>query len=116
MKISLFEAKEKFDSGDIFLKDLVFKGSELYNELRKKQFTVIFKLVKKFLNLYPKVKSSKQFGKSTFYKKRTKEDSKLSIDLPLKKQFNLLRICNNDLWPAFFYFKKKKYIIKIYKG
>ena len=36
MKISLFEAKEKFDSGDIFLKeDLVFKGSELYNELRK---------------------------------------------------------------------------------
>ena len=71
--------------------------------------------VKKFLNLYPKVKSSKQFGKSTFYKKRTKEDSKLSIDLPLKKQFNLLRICNNDLWPAFFYFKKKKYIIKIYK-
>ena len=32
-----------------------------------------------------------------------------------EENFNLLRIGNNELFPSFFYYKSKKYIIKIFK-
>ena len=54
MKISLFEAKEKFDSGNIFFKeDVVFTGAELYDELRRNIYSYL-EISKKFLKLYPK--------------------------------------------------------------
>ena len=34
----------------------------------------------------------------------------------IKKAFNKLRTGNNESWPSYFYFKKKKYIIKIFKA
>ena len=33
----------------------------------------------------------------------------------IKQQFNHLRINDNELYSSFFYFKDKKYIIKIFK-
>ena len=38
-------------------------------------------------------------------------DSKLNINLPLKKLFNNLRIANNSEWPSFFIYKNKKSIL-----
>jgi methionyl-tRNA formyltransferase len=117
INISLFEAIEKFDSGRIFLKDhVILKGDELYNEIRYRQVKVIFKMINSFLKKYPNVSSKKQIGKSTFYKKRYPKDSKLNINTSIKKQFNKMRIANNEKWPNFFYYKNKKFIIKIFKS
>jgi len=117
INICLFEAIEKFDSGRIFLKDYVLlKGDELYNEIRYHQSKVIFKMIKFFLKKYPNVTSKKQIGKSTFYKKRYPKDSELNINTSIKKQFNKMRIANNEKWPNFFYYKNKKFIIKIFKS
>ena len=40
----------------------------------------------------------------------------MSINKSVKSQFNILRIANNRNWPAVFYFKGIKYILKIKKG
>ena len=74
------------------------------------------RIISRFLKKYPDVTSIQQKGRSTFYRRRTKKDSILNINLPIKKLFNQMRIANNDKWPSFFYFKNKKYIIKIFKS
>ena len=110
----MIKAVKKVDSGPIIFKNtLKLNGAELYSELRKKLSNIIIKLINKLLINYPNIKFIPQKGNSTFYKKRTPENSKININKSIKSQFNLLRTCNNEKWPAFFYFKKKKYIIKI---
>jgi methionyl-tRNA formyltransferase len=112
----LLGENEKVDSGKIVLQNLIsLHGNELYDEIRENQFHSTFKLIKKFLDIYPNFKTKKQKGKSTFLRRRTPEDSEININKSLKSQFNLLRIANNSEWPTFFYYKNNKYILKIFK-
>ncbi len=116
MPIVLFEASEKIDEGDIYIKDfLSFEGHELHDEIREKQAQKTMELCLQFLDGYEKLEVKKQKGKPFFYKKRTPIDSELDINKTIEEQFNLLRIVNNEEFPAFFYHKGRKYIIKIYK-
>lgn len=113
---SLFEADEKIDNGDIYLqKILKLNGLELYEELRKKQAQLTIDMCLDFLKLYPNMQAKRQQGQESFYPKRSPEDSELDINKSLKEQFNLLRIVNNEEFPAFFYKDGKKFIIKIYQ-
>ncbi len=117
ISVCLIEVDEKVDSGNIILKD-IFKldGYELFEEIRQKQAEITFKLISKFMDLYPNLRPVEQKGKSTFYKKRNPADSELDINKTLIQQFNLLRICDNERWPAFFIIDGKKYILKIFEG
>mgnify|MGYP000489318743 CR=1 FL=1 len=115
--ITLFEATEKVDSGDIYLQDyLYFQGNELLDELKKQQGEKTIKMVLHFIKQYPKIKKRKQKGKSTYYPRRKPEDSKLDINKTIKEQFNLLRVVDNERYPAFFRYRGRKYILKIYKN
>ena len=116
INICLIEASSKFDSGNIYEEGrILLNGTELYDEIRKVQAVAIFKIIRRFLRKYPNVSSKKQKGKSTFFRRRTKKDSELNINMKLKKLINQLRIGNNNAWPSFFIYKKRKYIIKIFK-
>lgn len=113
--ITLFEANSKLDSGDIFLRSTIeLNGLELYNEIRAKQAASTVHLINEFLNSYPNYSATPQLGIASSYPKRTAQDSALDINKSIAEQFNLLRIANNEEWPAFFYHEKKKYILKIY--
>lgn len=114
--ITLFEANENADDGDIYLKDvIIYEGHELNSEIREKQAEKTIDMCLKFLNNYQNIKPIKQEGEATFYRRRNPMDSELDVNKSLKEQFNLLRIGNNEEFPAFFYHKDKKYILKIYK-
>lgn len=116
VSICMIEATEEVDSGDIILTDTVrLNGDELYPEIRSKQAESILSLINRFINNYPNFSRTPQKGESTFYRKRTLNDSQLNIDKSIREQFNLLRVCNNDLWPAFFILNNHKYILKIEK-
>ena len=113
---SLLEASEEFDCGDIIDQiELKLDGIELYDEIRYKQAKLTFELVENFMKHYPNYEKFKQFGKSTYYRKRNISDSELDINLPIKELFPLLRIVNNKDWPGFFRINGVKYIVKIYK-
>jgi methionyl-tRNA formyltransferase len=115
--ISLIKASMKIDSGDIFLIDSFnLKGIELMNELRSKQAQGRIKIIKRFLKKYPNIKSFKQKGKGNFNRMRNASDSEININKSIKSQFNLLRICDNEKYPAFFKYKNCKFILKIFKG
>ena len=86
------------------------------DEIRDIQAKETVKIIKKFLKKFPNYSKKEQSGKTTFYKRRRPADSKLNINKNLKENFNLLRVVDNEKYPAFFNYKKKKYILKIFKA
>lgn len=114
--VTIFEADNKIDNGLIYEKIFIeLTGTELLDELRLKLYDSIKKLIINFILKYPNNKGEIQTGESSYYKKRVKKDSKLDLNLSLKDQFNLLRVVDNDRYPAFFYYESEKYYLKIYK-
>ena len=114
--VCLIEASKKIDSGPILEKGFLYlDGTELYDQIRKKQAESSVKIIRKFLNKYPNIKKINQKGSSTYYRKRTTESSKLNINKTIKNQFNILRVSNNRNWPAYFIYKNKKYKISIHE-
>lgn len=115
--LTLFEAVDKVDAGAVYFREnLDLDGTELINDWQNKMGKKIIEMVIKFIQKLNHLKSHPQTGEESFYKKRVPKDSRLDIDKSIKDQFNLLRIVDNKKYPAFFEYKGKKFIIKIYKG
>ena len=114
---SLFEAQpDQVDSGEIYLQEkIIFEGSELIKEIRKKQGQTTINLCEKFITNYPKILFNKktQTGKPTYYKRRFPRDSKLDIKKSILDNFNLLRVVDNKNYPAYFDYLGKRFIVKI---
>jgi len=116
--VTLFEAAENVDSGLIYLQNKIeLSGDELVDELREKQATVTNDLCEKFIDRYPKIleDAQKQSGNPSFYPKRTAVDSMLNPQKSIAEQFNLLRIADNQHYPAYFDWMGKRYLLKIEK-
>lgn len=113
--VTLFEATESIDSGVIYDQEYMeLTGQELLPEIKHIQGIVTNDLIVRFVNAYPNVSAREQKGEESFYAKRTAKDSALDIQKNLAEQFNMLRVCDNERYPAYFWINKKKYIIKIY--
>jgi|TARA_Y200000002_G_C22596843_1_gene627698 methionyl-tRNA formyltransferase len=114
--VKLIEAAQKVDSGDIYGETkFTIKKTYLNDEIREQQANASIKLISNFLKKYPKIKKKKQNGKETFYLKRTKKDSELNPKKSILENFNLMRICDNKKYPAFFKYKNETFYINIYK-
>lgn len=114
--ITLFDAKERVDSGLIYLQNRIkFEGHELIEELRQKQGKATTKLVTDFIDGYPKVKGRIQHGEPTYYLRRRPENSELNINQSIKEQFNLFRVVDNRRYPAFFRYRGHEYVLTVSK-
>jgi methionyl-tRNA formyltransferase len=117
--ITLFEAEEALDSGKIYLQGIMkFIGDELVDELRLVQGEATISLCRRFIQEYPDVikLAQNQVGSSSFYRRRTPEDSKLDPSKTIAGQFNLLRVADNSRYPAFFEFMGIRYELQIKKS
>ncbi len=114
--ITLLEASNGIDEGDIYEQSVLdFNGTELNQDLKHKQGEATINLVLNFIKNFPNNKGRRQSGISTYYKRRTNKDSELDIKKSIEEQFNLLRVCDNERYPAFFFYRDKKFIIKIFE-
>lgn len=114
--VTLFEAVEQVDAGIIYAQEILrLNGTELLPEMKHMQGEATIKLILDFVEKYPNNSGRMQEGEATFYKKRTPIDSKLDTRKTLEDQFNLLRVCDNEQYPAYFFYKGKKYKLKIYE-
>ncbi|MDE3742217.1 formyltransferase family protein [Maribacter polysaccharolyticus] len=114
--ITLFEAAVAVDAGKIYLQDYIeLVGHELLTEIKHQQGLKTIELIIKFIRNKTRISGKSQKGVSTYYTKRGPNDSALDIHKSIDEQFNLLRIVDNDRYPAFFEKNGQKYIIKIYK-
>ena len=90
-------------------------GNELGQDLREIQAEKTYELILRYVNEYPNVEGVEQNGDATYFPRRYPKDSELNINESLKSQFNLLRVVDNENYPAFFVIDGTKYILKIYK-
>jgi methionyl-tRNA formyltransferase len=115
--IVLIQATKEMDAGDIFLEDTInLSGYELHDEIREKQAQKTIELCIRLLKAYDEIEPMPQKGEESFYPKRTPKDSELSLDQSIREQFNLLRIVNNQDFPAFFMLDGKKYVLTIQRS
>ncbi len=115
--LTLFEATEAVDAGRIYLKDSIeLKGFELIDEWRRLLGNKIIEMCLTFTNGYPEniKEGHEQDGKESFYPRRRPQDSELDVNKTIAEQFNLLRIADNERYPAFFIMEGRKYFLKIY--
>lgn len=117
LTLSLLEAEDKVDTGAIWKKvDIALDGSELYDEINKKLFDAELQLISWACENVDSVVPVLQYKSVTNYlRKRTPEDSEVDISQPIESQFNLLRVCDPERFPAYFYKNGCKYKIKIEK-
>ncbi len=114
--VCLFEAVGDVDAGPVYLRnEMQLAGNELIDEIRKEQGKATIELCVQFMANYPfnLVDKKVQIGDPTYYRRRKPEDSRLDIDKSLRDQFNLLRIVDNDAYPAFFEMEGRRYKLTI---
>jgi len=116
LTVSLIEAAEAVDSGDIYFQDIIdLKGDELIDEWRSSVAQSTIRLIKDFITEFPTIldKGKPQVGQPTYFMKRNAEHSQLELDKSIGEQFNLLRVVDNQNYPSFFILKGVKYFLRI---
>ncbi len=115
--VCLLEAGEPVDSGAIWLrKQFSLEGHELLSEINEKLFRLELDLMTQAVEQFDHIKPRAQQGDSGLYMhKRTPEDSRLDPDKTIAAQFDLLRVVDNQRYPAFMDYRGKRYTIKIDK-
>ncbi len=100
--LALVEATEPVDSGRIFRKFRApLRPTDLHDDISR----VLGELVVEALDFIlqnPNAEPSAQTGEPTWYRRRTPEDSRLDPAQSIASQFNLLRVCDPERYPAFF--------------
>ena len=114
--LTLFEAAEDVDTGDVYVRDeVVLDGHELLPEIHFRLGSAIVQMCLIFIRDYDRLVSNPapQIGEATYFPRRTPDDSKLDVDRSIRDQFNLLRVVDNERYPAFFEHLGKRFVIEI---
>lgn len=114
--VCLFEMVEKVDEGAIIYRDAMhFEGHELLEELQRASAEMSVGLCKRFMSSPEPHQTEEQRGESSWYRRRKPEDSELDPTKSLGEQFDLLRIVDNQRYPAFFRYRGHTYVLRIEK-
>jgi methionyl-tRNA formyltransferase len=114
--ITLFEATSELDAGPIFLQRMIaLQGTELVEEWRALQAQATFALCLEWLDRYAEVleQAQPQKGAASHYRRRRPGDSELDPQRSLAEQLNLLRVVDNQRYPAFVELQGRSYEIQI---
>ena len=114
--VTLFEATSDLDAGSIYLQQMIdLKGTELVDEWRLLKADTTIAMCLEWFDYYsdviPNVRS--QQGRTSYYRRRRPVDSQLNPKLSLAQQFNLLRVVDNQRYPASFELNGHRYELKI---
>lgn len=114
--ISLFEAVEEVDAGQVYIRGAIeFKGNELLQEMQNVLGNMIIKMCQEFLSKWPAIvlQGCPQIGASSFYRRRNFADTEIDPKKSISEQFDLLRVIDNETYPAHFEWRGRRYKLKI---
>lgn len=118
LTVSLLEAEDKVDSGRIWAKQVVpLDGTELYDEINAKLFAAEIALMTHAVEYVDRVIPIPQdmAQQMTYYPRRSPADSELDPHRSLAEQFDLLRVCDPERYPAFFRLRGATYKVVLEK-
>lgn len=118
LALTLFEATEALDSGDIYDQRWIqLEGHELIDEWQDIQAELTREMCTDFVRSFPDIlaRGRPQSGEETQYPRRRPVDSCLDPSRSLMEQFNLLRIVDNAKYPAYCEINGHTYTLSISK-
>lgn len=117
LTLSLLNAKDPVDSGEIWKKlSIKLSGNELYDEINHLLFTAELQLISWACeHIDCSIAQPQNDTGMSYFRKRTPEDSELDADLSIRSQFNLLRVCDPDRYPAYVIINNTKFNIRLEK-
>ena len=115
--VTLLDAVDELDRGDIWHQlTLQFDGTELHDEIHAKLFDAELALmdwaVRHVFEAQPRPQGD---GPCSYFRRRTREDSRIDPTRPLCESFDLLRVADPERYPAFFEYRGQRYRIRIDK-
>lgn len=114
--VCLLHADVQADAGSVIFRDrIALRGTELVDEIRTLIGNKTIELAHRYLSQPLPEEGTSQVGAPTMVRKRTPADSELDLDKTVREQFQLLRVVDNEKYPAFFRIDGNKYLLKIYK-
>ena len=116
--LSLLEAADKVDTGRIWLKcKILVEKTALWTDINRLLFEAEIKLMNKVVENYKKIKPYPQDEgiEPTYYRRRTPRDSLVDPFLSIAEQFDLIRVCDPDRFPAWFMLHGQKYKLVVEK-
>lgn len=116
--VSLLEAQDKLDSGDIWQKArITIPQHFLYDEINERLFAAESQLmdfaVENFYTITPQPQSLAVVP--SYHPRRTPADSELDPEKSIASQFNLLRVSDPERFPAFFRLHGHTYKVTVEK-
>ncbi|MEH2610394.1 formyltransferase family protein [Bradyrhizobium sp. AZCC 1693] len=116
--VSLIEAQDPVDTGAIWAqRHLVLEGHELSDEINEALFAIELELMDHALTIIGSGKARPQDDRpSSYYRRRTHEDSRLDPSRSIAEQFDLLRVADPQRFPAFFDLRGHRYFVRIEKA
>lgn len=116
LTLTMLNAEDGLDSGDVWAqREIPLDGTELYDEINRKLFDAEVELMSWALDHCDGAEPRAQSGESSFYRRRTPEDSRIDVEQPLSASFDLLRVADPDRYPAFFDHRGQRYRIRLEK-
>ena len=102
--LSLLEAEDKVDTGDIWKKvGVSIPKTALFDEINELIFNAELELMSFAVSNYNTIKPKRQLNiDSTYWPKRSPKDSEIDANKRISEQFDLIRVCDPDRFPAFF--------------
>lgn len=117
LTLSLLNAEDKVDSGDIWQKKHIkLTGTELYDEINDLLFKAELALISwacENIEQAMPLPQSPSDDKAEYHRLRTPDDSELDPECSIASQFNLLRVCDPNRFPAYFYHLGQKYTVTV---
>jgi methionyl-tRNA formyltransferase len=116
--LSLLEAEDKVDSGRIWQKvQIPVPQTALWDEINHLLFKAEVQLMDFALTAYGCIQPEEQPKDATpsYYQLRTPRDSRIDPHKSLVDQFDLIRVCDPQRFPAFFEYRGQRYALKLEK-
>ena len=116
--LSLLEAEDKVDTGDIWKKISVpIPKTTLFDEINELIFDSELALMDFAIENYNTIEPRKQPNVvGTCWSKRSPKDSMIDINQTISEQFDLIRVCDPQRFPAYFYKDGVRFNITIEKN
>ena len=114
--ITLFEATAALDAGPLYLQQqIALQGHELVEEWRSLQAEATLELCLAWFDRYFEVAATgqPQHGEASHFRRRRPADSQLDPERSLAEQFNLLRVVDNQRYPAFIDWLGRRYELQV---
>lgn len=117
--LSMLEAEDKVDSGRIWRKAHIgVPKHALWDEINHLLFTAEVEMIDYAVQNYAHVmpRAQTEIDRKACYPKRCPKDSQIDPYKSIAEQFDLLRVCDPNRFPAYFEYRGHNYVLKLVKS